>query len=184
VSAFIKPTVTGIEIPVQAYQKFLYLQIKQLFAITSDTDFDFYGLAYRNQTDDGYSPEFYVGKSDYQELYFDDTKKMQAFFGVQENRNYQRGGTTAKVFLIFMVDLLKLKGTDAQMLDEQVRNAILKLVAAPKYEFRMTGFRTGIDQVFSEYSGWRKVTGIKYKDQFPRHCFRIDFDVVYDFFSC
>lgn len=183
-SVFTKPTVTGLEIPVQAYQIFLYGQIKQLFTITSETDFDFYGLAYRNQTDDGYTPEVYVGKTDYQELYFDDTKKLLAFFGVQENRSYQKGGITAKVFLIFMVDLLALKGTDAKMLDEEVRNSILQLVSTPKFEFRLTGFRTGIDRVFDEYSGWRKTTGIKFKDQFPRHCFRLDFEVLYSSFSC
>lgn len=183
VSVFTKPSAVGLDQPVQAYQKFLYPQIMKGWGLTDDTVFDFYGRAYRNQTDDGYTPEIYAGKKDYQELFFDDKKTALAFFGVQDQQGYQRGGITAKVYLIFMVNLQELKGTDAQLLDEETRNTVLQICARPRLGFRMTGFCTGIDKVFREYSGWRKSTGIKYRDEFPFHCFRIDFDVLYNIYT-
>lgn len=183
VSVLIKPSVTGIDIPIQACQQVLYPLIKKAWGITSDTDFNFYGRAYRNQSDGGYTPEVYNGAGEYKEVYFDDTLKASAFFGVQENQVY-KPGMMAKVFIIFMVNVAEISGTTATKNDEEIRNAVVKLFGAPRMGFDMTGLKTGIDNVFSEYSGWRKGKGIEYRDEFPLHCFRIDFDVLYDIFSC
>jgi len=175
---YLKDSVTGIDRPIQALQTFLYSQVKALWNL-SDTSFNMFGRAYRNQTEDGYVPEFFTGGLDYNDLFFDDKVSATAFFGVAEKQTYASGSATADVFLIFMVNLDKIK-TTGKRLDEEARNDIEILCSQQRNSFTMVGFDTGLDSVFKEYTGWKKKDGIKYRDQHPYHCFRINFKLLYN----
>jgi hypothetical protein len=177
-----KPSVTGIDIPIQKLQTVLYNQIKTLWPVDDDS-FTMYGRAYRNQTQDGYTPEIYTGNGDYTDAYFNDTLKASAFFGLGETAKVSSVDTSANVYLIFMVNLDKVKpGTTRN--DEEARIDIERICMNKDYGFFLTGIVTGIDQVFKEYSGYKATKGIKFRDMQPWHCFRLNFNITYNIYDC
>lgn len=162
----------GVDILIQILQNFLYVQLQNTWGIAA-ADYTAYGRAYRNQTDDGYSPEVYMGSNEYKDSFFDDTVKALSFFSVGENEKYN-GGLTANVALIFCVNVAKLKPTIPWRADEEIRMDVQMLVKSPRFGFFLNGVETGIDNVFKEFSGWKKKEGIKFRDEHPWHCFRIN----------
>ena len=178
-----KASIKGIDIAIQAMQTKLYDGLKTTWALT-DQSFAMYGRAYRNQTDDGYTPEVYVGNNEYKDVLFDDTVAALAFFGVGETIPVTKGQSTADIFVIFMVNLDKLKAGVVSREDEEVRVDVEKLCATPFFGFSISGFQTGLEAVFKEYSGWKKKTGIQFRDQHPKHCFRINFKLMYTINQC
>jgi hypothetical protein len=180
----LKPSVTGIDIPIQKYQTFLYNGLRAKWNI--ETMFNMYGRAYRNQTQDGYTPEIYKGNDEYSDSYFDDTLHGSAFWGVGEQTKVSlEGDITAQVFVIFMVNLNFIKPSfSGQRNDEEVRVDVATLAVERFSGFFLTGIITGIDQVFKEYSGYKAVKGIKFRDMQPWHCFRLNFQVNYNIYDC
>ncbi|MBS1915665.1 MAG: hypothetical protein JST87_05270 [Bacteroidetes bacterium] len=180
---YVKPNPVGIDLQIQAMQQYSYTQLKNIWQIT-DSDYDSYGRAYRNQTNDGYSPEVYTGSGEYHDVFFDDSLKALSFFGVGENTKYsldfgKAGSTTAEVFWVFMVNVAKLKPSTTYRMDEEIRMDVENLSVARVLPFSLNGIVTGIENVFKEYSGWKKNEGIKYRDTHPFHCFRLNFNVLY-----
>jgi hypothetical protein len=175
---YVKPSVTGIDIPIQKLQSLLYDQIKTIWSVT-DSTFNMYGRAYRNQLLDGsYIPEVYVGNKEYKDSYFDDAKSGSAFF-TYESTKVNGVDTIAVVSLIMMVNLAKIKpGTTRN--DEEARVDIERMVSNGVYGFFLTGIVTGIDQVFKEYG----TKSIKYRDMQPWHCFRLNFNITYNIYDC
>ena len=181
-SVFTKAKPAGIDILIQAYQNFLYAQLNKVWG-TGDTTFDSFGRVYRNQTSDGYAPEAYDGNNEYKETFFDDTKYGTSFFGVGEKQNYN-GGLTIPVFIIYMVNIEKLKPSIQWRGDEEVRQDVERICHAPKLGFVFKEVETGIDTVFRDYSGWKTREGIKFRDQHPWHCFRLNFNLLYPISNC
>lgn len=181
----IKSKPNGIDINIQKLQTFLYNQLLTKWGL-NDATLAMYGRAYRNQTDDGFLPEVYEEKGtdnksiDYKEVLFNDHVAASSFFGVGETQKYLAGSTTVPVYMIFMVDLKKIKPNLTWRADEEARLDVQNIVAMQRYGFKLVGFETGIDTVFKEYSGARKRYGIKYRDQQPTHCFRVNFTLLYD----
>lgn len=168
----------GIDIPIQHLQTYLYNALSGLWNGT----YNAYGRAYRNQSADGYTPEVYVGNNEYNDVYFDDTLAVSSFFSVGEQTNVSKSNVVADVGLIFMINLSQIKpGTNRN--DEEARVDVLKLVKAKPYGFTLSGIVIGIDQVFREYSGWKKEQGIKFRDTHPLHCFRINFKLNYNIYD-
>lgn len=183
-SVFTKAKPAGVDINIQAYQKYLYAQLNRVWG-TGDGDFDAYGRVYRNQTADGYAPEAYDGNGEYKETFFDDIKNKKGlfFFSVGEKQEYN-GGLLTPVSIIFEVNIPLLKPGYTWRADEEVRQDVENLVHAPRYGFMFKGLETGIDNVFREFSGWRKENGIKYDDEHPWHCFRLNFTSLYTISNC
>ncbi len=181
----IKESVIGIDIPIQKYQTVLYNKLKTVWGFT-DATFNGYGRAYRNQDKESgaYTPEIYKGNNEYSDAYFDDTLSGSFFWGMGENIKFAKeGDNTADVFVIFMVNLDKIKpGTTRN--DEEVRNDVERIAIERIYGFYLTGVITGIDQVFKEYSGYKAVKGIKFRDMQPWHCFRLNFQINFNIYDC
>lgn len=175
----IKTGPIGIDIPIQKMQSYLYDKLTAKW----NTDYMSYGRAYRNQTDTGYTPEVYVGNNEYQDVYFDDTVAALSFFGVGEQVSVNKSNIVADVFMVFMVDLSKIK-PGANRNDEEARIDVERLIMGKPFGFNPSGFVTGIDSCFKEYSGWKKETGIKFRDTHPLHCFRLNFKLNYNVFDC
>lgn len=179
---------SGIDIPIQKFQTVMYGVLNGKWG-TGDNSFNCHGRAYRNQTADGYVPDVFqgaatTGEIEYKEVLFDDTLKALCFFSVGESTKYDTGSTVAKVGLIFMVNVPQLKPGIVHRGDEEIRRDVELFCTGRRNGFTMTGFETGIDNVFREFSGWRKTTGIKYRDMQPLHCFRINFDLLYNITQC
>lgn len=183
---YIRSTYNGIDIPIQQLQSYIYPKLKDMWSINEDVSFDCYGRSYKNQSEDnGYIPEVYTGNGEYKEVFFDDTLSALSFFTVGNDISFSRGGASANVGLIFMVNVSKLYPSITDSIpDEIIRSNVQRLFLQENYNFKMTDFITGIDNVFKEYSGWRKSDGIKFRDMFPFHCFRIDFLLTYPINAC
>jgi hypothetical protein len=187
---FTKTSPVGIDIPVQRFQQFLYPVLKKAWGIQNDADYDSHGRAYRNQTEDGYIPEVFVGvgndpnQPDHKDVFLDDCKKAISFFSIGEITRYNAGNTAAPVSLVYLVNVPMLKPTITYRGDEEIRNDVEKLCLTPRCGFRLTEIVIGIDQVFKEYSGWRKTKGMKFRDMHPNHCFRLNFSLLFDINAC
>jgi hypothetical protein len=180
----LKQSVTGIDIPIQKYQTVLYNALKPIWNV-NDSNFNMYGRAYRNQDKESnaYTPEVYIGNNEYSDAYFDDTLNGSAFFGLGEVTKVTNADVQANVFVIFMVNLSKIKN-GATRNDEEARIDVERIALTNIYGFFLTGIITGIDQVFKEYSGYKAVKGIKFRDMQPWHCFRLNFQVNYNIYDC
>lgn len=171
----------GIDVHINRFNNFLNTKLKTLWGM-SDAEFMLYGRAYRNQTSDGYTPEVYVGNGEYNDVYWNDSLKSLSFWEVKDTRNVAGASVTAETSLIFMVNVSKIKPSTERN-DEQVREDIEKLCLSTIQGFEMIGFSTGVDAVFSEYSGWKKENGMKFRDLHPYHCFKINFKIVFPIFN-
>jgi hypothetical protein len=184
----LKASPVGIDIPVQRFQKFLYPSLQAKWNINNDTDYDCHGRAYKNQTTDGYIPEIFQGtdpkKIEYKEVFFDDTKKALSFFLLGDVTKHDTGNSTAPVSLFFMVNVPGLKPSISYRADEEIRNDVERLCQIERFGFVMTEMIVGFDSVFKEFSGWRKIQGVKFRDMHPLHCFRLNFQVLYDINEC
>lgn len=176
---YTKPTVIGIDIPIQKFQTVLYDKIKTIWPV-DDSSFNMFGRAYRNQAQKGYQPEVFVGGIEYNDSYFDDTVKGSAFWGLSSPEKVTpEGDTTAQVFVIFMVRLDQIKPGETRN-DEEARNDIQQICMNRFSGLFMSGVITGIDQVFKEYN----LDNIKFRDMHPWHCFRLNFNLVYNIYDC
>lgn len=177
----------GVDIQIQNLQTFLFGKLCGTWNIDA-TQWNSYGRAYRNQTADGYTPEAYIGgtngSTDYKEVMFDDSVSVTSFFYLHEVTKRSGVAQVAPVSVIFTVNVPKLKPMIAHRADEEIRVDVEKLLTTSKFGFELTGWQLGIDNVFREFSGWKKTIGIKFRDQHPLHCFRIDMNLLYTQFNC
>ena len=177
----IKINPVGIDGHIQDVQIYLYNKLKKLWNF-SDKEFNMFGRCYRNQTEDGYTPEVYVGNNEYKDVYWDDSLKGMAFFGIKDDGIIDAASLIADCYLIFMVNLSKLISS-VQRQDEEVRLTVEELMLAWNAGFKPTGWTTGLDKTFAEYTGWKKENGIKFRDLYPYHCFRINFKILYNVYD-
>jgi|WetSurMetagenome_2_1015567.scaffolds.fasta_scaffold32010_4 hypothetical protein len=175
---YTKISVKGIDTHIQKMQTYLYTELKSAWSV-SDAEFDMFGRAYRNQTKDLYFPEIYVSNGEYKELYWDDTKKAMAFWAVKSSRSVNKTLVEAEIFLIFMLNLSKLKGT-VERKDEETRMDVEKLCLYSYNGLNLIGFETENERVFADYSGWKKN---KFHDTHPYHCFRLNFKIYYPIYN-
>lgn len=185
----LKTSPAGPDAPIQSMQQFLYDQLRAIWGIR-EADYASYGRAYRNQTEDGYAPEVFTGvgndrdQPDYTDAFFSDEVKVSSFFGLGESEKYSAGGVIAPVSLIFQVNVPALKPAILHRGDEEIRLDVQRLMQGRRFGFTLMGWETGIDNVFREYSGWKKKDGIKFRDEHPWHCFRLNFQLLYSIQHC
>lgn len=187
-SKIIKIQPKGIDVKIQSFQTFIFSQLTSIWGI-SESDYKCYGRAYRNQNDKGYIPEVFTGNSanggkDYEEVLINDKVKVQSFFSLGENQKYEKHSMNANVSLIFMVNVQALKPNVQHRADEEIRRDVEIICQLPRYDFQLKAVHTGIDNVFEEYPGMRKNESIKYTDMHPLHCFRIEFNLLYNIYDC
>lgn len=173
----LKTTPKGVDIPIQKLQQYLYGRLNATWNL-SDTDFNCYGRAYKNDLGNGFIPEVYVGNNEYKEVLLDDTVKALSFFGVSDERKGKYDYTT-EACLIFFVDISKIKSLQHRG-DEEVKIDVLQLFETALFGFELTGFTTTKELVFKEYTGLRRNDGLKFKDMHPKHCFRLNFSLTYN----
>lgn len=173
---YTKTKPAGIDIGIQALQNFLYVQLQKVWGMAA-ADYTSYCRVYKNQTelDQGYSPEVYLGNNEYTDTFYDDSVKVLSFFQMGDSEKFA-GGLSATVSVIFHVNLAAVKPGLAWRGDEEVRRDVEILCKENRWGLMMQSVEIGIDNVFREYSGWKKKEGIKFRDMHPFHCFRINFN--------
>lgn len=180
-----KPNPVGKDLRIQWVQQILYERLVELWGL-SDTAWTCYERAYRTQQENDYVPEVFIpganGSGEYKEVYWDDTLTVLSFFGIGDQETIVRDINTAKVYLIWMVDLSRLK-PGIYRADEEFHQDVMN-------QFTLLGLQptamiTGISKVFEEYSGYRRneneiYSKLKFRDMHPLHCFRVNFDLLYN----
>jgi hypothetical protein len=173
----LKVNPVGIDVRINEVQTFMYNSLLTTWNLNANT-LNVFGRAYRNQTKDGYIPEVFTGGKDYRDTFIDDKVSATCFFGLSETVKSSEGYNTAPVFLIVMCDLSKIKPPIGRQ-DEEAKLDVQKIFNKYLNGFKVISFQTGLDTVFSDYNGWRKKDGIKYRDTHPLYCFRVNFEVTY-----
>ncbi|MDF2189287.1 hypothetical protein [Paraflavitalea sp. CAU 1676] len=183
----LKTKPVGIDVPIQKMQTFIHNKLIALWNIdeTNGPKYMAYGRCYRNRDQKyGYIAENYKGDSitggvDYEETYWDDNMTVVSFFGVANSIRHEGTKELASVHLVYFLDLAKVKPTIAHRADEEVHKDLLSLVGNVLHGFTYTGLDTGVDNVLREYPGSRRENRMVAVDMHPRHCFRLNFDLMY-----
>jgi hypothetical protein len=178
---FTRTEITGVDSPIDGFQRMLYPKIVAVWGMETGSvkDYNSYARAYKNQTEDGYIPEVFVGGKEYKEVLVDDRIKALSFFTVNDNISFSGNQLKGQVSLLFFINLEKI-APGINRNDEKVRQQIIQMVQGTKsYGFDFQGVETGIDNVLRDFSGLRKTIGMKYRDMHPFHCFKLNFTVNY-----
>lgn len=185
----VKDNPKGVDKPIQKLQSLLYSRLKTKWAL-NDGQWMCYGRAYKNQGEDGYIPEVYIGGNEYKEVFYDDSYPVISFFGVDDEREIGINGKV-DVFLIFEVDIEKLKPSLVHRGDEETHTDVLDQLNTPLFGFTLTGLETGIENVYRDYNLYKmhtgqksNIEGIKYRDMHPLHCFRVNMNLNYQNINC
>ena len=175
---YLRSNPVGIDARIVLAQTYMYDRLKVAWGITNDANINCFGRVYKNQTNDGYTPEVKAEGRDYHDTFLDDKVAATVFFGLGETVESEDGYNIADVSAIFMVNLDMIKPGDDRK-DEEAKLDVQKIFNRQIYGFAIQSFKTGIDSVFAEYSGWKKKDGIKFKDMHPFFNFRVNFKVRY-----
>lgn len=171
-------TPTGIDIPIKRLQTRLHSSLLTKWGIDT-AKYQCYARCYRNRKDGGYIAEVFNGSSDtggidYKEVYWDDALSAISFFGLSGEQEYQTGGISADVHLVFFVDLSALKPNAPHRADEEVRRDVIEAIGANSYGFTLQSVELWLENVLREYPGSRRDNRLERVDMHPVHCFRIN----------
>ena len=188
------PNPSGIDWYVQRQQGRIYDYLSVLWSV-DDSNYNSFGRVYRNNTKDGYIPEFYNpekncyvaggNENNAGAMFFEDKLAAMSFYGMAdpESKNSKRD-EVAKVSLMFFVDLSKITPggliqTDqqGQRLDELAINDVMNFLQCNGCCFTLTNTYRGIDKVLEQYSGQQKKQALL-NNMHPQLCFRIDMTIV------
>lgn len=169
-----KTNPVGVDKVLGQYQKALHDYLITKWALQS-ADFNCYPRIYKNQRGDMQVPEVFNGV-DYTEAHFDTVS--YSFFGQSDKVDYKAPLNSTSVYLVFKLDLKKIKPAVPHRADEEVRIDVQQFAAKGQYGFELQSIETGVNAAFREYAGW--VKDVKYSDMHPWHVFRLNLLVKYD----
>lgn len=171
---FVRTSVVGIDTVIQSVQTELYNSLVSQWV----NNIDGYGRVYKNINGDGdVIPEFYVGKGEYKEAYYNDDKACTFMFIETDNHvSEDQFVYSNEVKCVFMVNLDKVYQNTTERLDEFARRDVISILREASYEqFEITGIEKGINNVFSGF----ETKGIKFSDIHPYHCFSVKLNLSY-----
>jgi len=186
----------GIDIPIAAFQQFLYSQVKLAWNISDDFKYACYDRAYRDLIDKGYVPRSMIPNSqgvlEYATINFDpETNWAVSFFSVADQTKIIMNRTSSsQMALIFGVNLgtadhptIKPTVLDHRP-DEEVRNDIERICYTPRFDFQINSIDTGYEYVFRDYKGMIDRDKTQYRDWQPLRVFRINMELQYALEDC
>lgn len=148
---------------------------------------DFYGRVHKSLSKDGKSfiPEFHISNSERKEVYYDDRKAPGGnVFFIDSDDHVSKDGKlfTAKVKIVFMLNLNKIFKVDGALVkenyraDSEVQDICVKLISKIR-ALEITGVEKGLKNVFKDFN----IEQIKVNDLQPYHTFSINGDLKYTF---
>lgn len=186
------PNAYGEDYWIENLKNGLYTRLQSVWGVTDQT-YNAFGRAYRNNTDDGYIPEFYnpatktytggSGKSA-GGLFYQNTLAAMSFFGVTDPVNVENGVNKLKVLLMFFVNLNSITpggitNAQGQRLDDVCISDVQNYIQSNGSNFEVKAVYKDIDKVLERYSGTLKRRALK-DDMHPKFCFRIDLELRYN----
>lgn len=141
---------------------------------------EIFGRAYKNISKDGkLVPEVYLGNNEYREVLTNDLKSVTVFF--VDSEKHTKVNTLemrSELSIVFIVDLLKLKGKKTARLDSLVHHEVLS-VLAPIVQFEIGALVKGLDAL-KEFD----TSKIKLSDMQPYHVFSVTGKINYKINNC
>lgn len=172
-------TVTGLDLRIQAHQRFLHTYILNAWGVSTDK-YKCYGRVYRNRRGQGYVPEVLESGKEYKEVLFDNSLQVQSFYGIGNNQKISGKQYSADIHLIFFTNLTAIKTELAHRGDMEVRKDLFIFLRRNHFSLEPIAEKTGVESVLSDYPGKAKDTLLSKADMHPWHCFRFDFKCIYD----
>ena len=169
----------GIDAAVKRIQSELYSELISRWSLTGNpsTKINGYGRVYKNPKNFNKVPEAYVGKREYEDVFYDDRANANFFFLVSDDS----ASTDEMVFtnstkVVFCLNLEKcISGNDRMdALAHKDAVEILRNISSSG-RYIIEGYETGLENIFSGYS----TSGIKYDDLQPYHCFAVNIKLNY-----
>jgi len=174
-----KTSPVGIDIIIDDIQDELYNGL-----INSPTPgwtiYESYPRSYKNETQEGFIPEFYTGNGEYKEVYFGDNFNATSFFLIDNTVNSnEKYSYTVDVKVIFQVKLDKLYSSIPHRADEEMhRDVILLLQNNRHIDAAGITTTTGIKKIYED-EGLIKTDG--FEDMSNFHIVKFDFKVNYEY---
>jgi len=142
---------------------------------------DFYGRVQKVLAKDGKSfvPEVHISNKERKEVFYDDRNAPGGnVFFIDEDQHTSKNGVqfTAKVKIVFMLNLDKLFLNTTYRADSEVQDKCVKLVEKIK-ALDITGLEKGLKNVFKDFD----INKIKLNDLQPYHTFSITGELKYTF---
>lgn len=169
--------VTGLDKILQSVQKDVFKYLSKIW----NGPIHGSGRVYRNPKDGDIIPERWNGKG-YEEVYFDDSYSASFFF-IDNSTQETTDGLVfeAKVKLVVLLNLNKIKTPSVERLDEEARQEVVSyLRGIEEGRFRITGLDKGVDAVFAGFDRSR----IRLTDMHPKHTFAVRMNVYYEIDQC
>lgn len=166
----------GIDNKIQKMQDALFLHL-------GFDNVDFYGRALKVLNKDGksYVPEVHISNKERKEVYYDDIKaKGGNIFFIDDDNHSTKNGVlfTAKVKIVFMLNLNEIFGATPYRADSEVQETVLKLVNKLRI-MTVTGIEKGLPNVLRDFD----IERIKKNDLQPFHTFAVVGEINY-LFNC
>jgi len=142
---------------------------------------DFYGRARKVLAKDGktFVPEVYISIKERKEVFYNDQKAPGGnVFFIEEDQHTSKDGKlfTAKVKIVFMLNLNKLFPGKPFKADSEVQDICVKLVEKIK-ALDITGLEKGLKNVLKDFN----IEQIKLNDLQPYHTFSVNGELKYTF---
>lgn len=166
----------GIDHKIKLIQNALHLHL-------GFTGVDFYGRVQKVLAKDGKSfvPEVHISNKERKGVFYDDRNAPggNVFFVDDDNHTSKEGKLfTAKVKIVFMLNLNKCFANTTYRADSEVQDICVKLVEKIK-ALEVTGIEKGLKNVLKDFN----IENIKLNDLQPYHTFSINGDLKYTFNS-
>ena len=172
-----RETPTGLDKTLQSVQKDLYNYLLQKWNGPIQAS----GRVYRNPRNGDVVPERWNGKG-YEEVYFDDSYSASFFF-IDDSTHDSADGLVfaAKVKLVVLIDLNKIKAPSPERLDEEARKEVVSYLRdITDGRYIITGLQKGVDTVFAGFDKSK----IRLTDMHPKHTFAVQMTVYYELDEC
>lgn len=141
---------------------------------------EMFGRAYKNISKNGkVVPEVFIGNGEYREILTNDLKSVTMFFmDSDKHTKVNPMQMETDISIVFIIDLVKLKGSNSQRLDALVQHEVLSLLK-PIAQFEIKELIKGLDAL-SEFD----TSKIKLSDMQPYHIFSITGKIKYNINNC
>jgi len=142
---------------------------------------DFYGRVQKVLAKDGKSfvPEVHISSKERKGVFYDDRNAPGGnVFFIDDDQHTSKNGVqfTAKVKIVFMLNLDKLFSATTYRADSEVQDKCIKLVEKIK-ALEVSGIEKGLKNVLKDFN----FDNIKLNDTQPYHTFSITGDLKYSF---
>ena len=166
----------GIDAKIQIIQN-------QLSSQLTWTGIDIYGRVQKTVSKElkGMIPEVYISKTERKEVFYDDKNAPGGnVFFIDSDEHTTKDGIlyTAKIKIVFMLNLFKINTNATFRPDSETQETALRLINKIK-AIEITGIEKGIDTVLSEFS----TDQIQLNDMNPYHIFSVNGNLNY-LFNC